>query len=220
MTKKTFIFFLAVFLSCLVSAQSQWTPASDFEVTLVNGSITITRYNGSASVVNIPAEMEGLPVTAIGVEAFATCSGLISITIPNSVTFIMDGAFDNCSSLTSITVNSENSSYSSQNGVLFGRDGMTLWCYPAGKPGDYTIPGSVDSIASYAFRDCTGLTSITIPNSVTSIGGGAFFGCSGLTSLAIPKSVVIIGGDAFSGCSGLSAADREAIRSRFGDGLF
>ena len=57
---------------------------------------------------------------------------------------------------------------------------------------------SVTSIASYAFRDCTKLTSINIPNSVTSIGGDAFMGCTGLTSITIPIGVKGIGDSAFS----------------------
>ncbi len=44
--------------------------------------------------------------------------------------------------------------------------------------GEITIPDDVTSIGSYAFEDCTGLTSIIIPNSVTSIGGSAFQGCT------------------------------------------
>ena len=44
---------------------------------------------------------------------------------------------------------------------------------------------SVTSIGAYAFRDCSGLTSVTIPNSVTSIGEHAFSGCSGLTAVHI-----------------------------------
>ena len=64
---------------------------------------------------------------------------------------------------------------------------------------------SVTSIGGYAFRDCTGLTSVTIGNSVTSIDGYAFQGCSGLTSITIPNSVTSIGNEAFQGCSGLTS---------------
>ena len=64
---------------------------------------------------------------------------------------------------------------------------------------------SVTSIGYYAFRGCSGLTSIEIPNSVTSIGGGAFQNCSGLTSVEIPNSVTSIGDWAFSDCSGLTS---------------
>ena len=49
-----------------------------------------------------------------------------------------------------------------------------------------TIPDSVTSIGSYAFRDCSGLISITIPDSVTSIGNGAFLRCDSLMSITIP----------------------------------
>ena len=65
----------------------------------------------------------------------------------------------------------------------------------------------VTSIASYAFRDCTKLTSINIPNSVTSIGGEAFSGCTGLTSITIPIGVKDIGYNAFSKCSNLSSIE-------------
>ena len=64
---------------------------------------------------------------------------------------------------------------------------------------------SVTSIGSYAFYECSGLTSVTIGNSVTSIGGYAFYKCSGLTSVTIPNSVTSIGDCAFSGCSGLTS---------------
>ena len=67
------------------------------------------------------------------------------------------------------------------------------------------IPKSVTSIGGDAFRDCSSLTSVTIPESVTSIGSSAFSGCSGLTSITIPNSVTSIGWYAFSGCSGLTS---------------
>ena len=72
--------------------------------------------------------------------------------------------------------------------------------------GSVTIPESVEyngssynvtSISNYAFKNCTGLTSITIPNSVTSIGKEAFSGCTGLTDITIPNSVTSIGYKAF-----------------------
>ena len=58
----------------------------------------------------------------------------------------------------------------------------------------------VTCIGNYAFRDCSGLTSVTIGNSVTSIGDWAFSNCSELTSVTIPNSVTSIDDYAFSGC--------------------
>ena len=75
--------------------------------------------------------------------------------------------------------------------------------------GDIVIPESitynnskysVTSIGDWAFKECSGLTSVTIPNSVTSIGEAAFNGCSGLTSITIPNSVTSIGDWAFEDC--------------------
>ena len=68
-----------------------------------------------------------------------------------------------------------------------------------------TIPNSVTSIGNSAFYGCSALTSITIPNIVTSIGSYAFYYCSGLTSITIPNSVISIGDYAFSLCSGLTS---------------
>lgn len=66
-----------------------------------------------------------------------------------------------------------------------------------------TIPSSVKSIGSDAFRGCTTLTSVTIPNGVTTISDNAFSGCENLTSVTIPSSVQSIGSAAFNYCSNL-----------------
>ena len=132
-------------------------------------------------------------VTSIGDDAFSFCTGLTSITIPNSVTSIGVSAFSSCHGLTSITI--PNSVTSIGDNAFLGCDGLT----------SITIPNSVTSIGRDAFWDCTGLTSITIPNSVTSIGVSAFKGCTGLTSITIPSSVTSIGEWAFHDCTGLKS---------------
>ena len=136
-------------------------------------------------------------VTSIGKYAFVDCSGLTSITIPNSVTSIGNYAFDKCSGLTSIVVEVGNRKYDSRENcnAIIETESNTLiaGCM------NTVIPHSVTSIGIYAFSGCSGLTSITIPNSVTSIGDDAFSNCSGLTSIEIPNSVTSIGAWAFSG---------------------
>ena len=142
-------------------------------------------------------------VTSIGNNAFQGCSGLTSITIPNGVTSIGSWAFYSCSGLTSIVVESGNTKYDSRencNAIIeTASNKLVAGCK------NTIIPNSVTGIGEYAFHGCKGLTSITIPNSVTSIGGWAFDGCNGLTSITIPNSVTNIGNCAFQGCSGLTS---------------
>ena len=195
-----------------------------------NGKVTITGCDTSLSGnIVLPSKIEGKPVTSIGWSAFYGCSSLTSITIPNSVTSIGYEAFDNCDKLNQINVDTANTVYSSENGVLFNKEKTELIRYPAGKTDTaYAIPDSVTSIDSRAFDGCcsltsvtipdsftsiddsafwwcVSLTSITIPDSVTSIGNSAFRWCSSLTSVTIPNSVTSIGYEAFSGCSGLTS---------------
>ena len=73
----------------------------------------------------------------------------------------------------------------------------------------YVLGNNVTEIGKYAFRDCSGLTSVTIPNSVTSIADCAFQNCSGLTSVTIPNSVTSIADYAFQKCSGLTSVTVE-----------
>ena len=161
--------------------------------------------------------------------AFEGCTGLTSITIPDSVTSIGEDTFRKCDNLASIYVSSQNKFYSSDDGVLLNKDKTKVIRCPNGKKGKYVIPDSVTSINSYAFYGCIGLTDITIPDSVTSIGDYAFYNtawynnqpdgivCAGKvlykykgtmpenTSITIPDSVTSIGTNAFQSCTGLAS---------------
>ena len=75
---------------------------------------------------------------------------------------------------------------------------------------DVNWPSGIESIDSYAFENCKGLTSVTIPNSVTSIGDYAFYDCERLTSVTIPSSITNIGEKAFSYCISLTSITVEA----------
>ncbi len=143
-------------------------------------------------------------VTSIGSSAFYGCSSLKCLTIPDNVNSIGSNAFGACISLTSINVGSNNSAYTSIDGILFNKNITEIICYPSQKiNSSYTIPNSVTSIGNYAFSYCTSLTSIIIPDSVTSIGNSVFYYCTSLTSMIIPDSVIRIGSYAFSYCTSL-----------------
>ncbi|MBQ8614387.1 MAG: leucine-rich repeat protein [Ruminiclostridium sp.] len=88
-----------------------------------------------------------------------------------------------------------------------------------------TIPSkingySVTSIGSFAFSDCTKLTSVIIPDSVTSIGYNAFNKCSGITSITIPNSVISIEDFAFDCCSNLKSITIGNSVKSIGYGVF
>ena len=151
-------------------------------------TIGISAFSGCTGLTSITIPNS---VIGIGSSAFSGCTGLTSITIPNSVTSIDNCTFQGCTSLTSITI--PNSVTNIEWGMFANCSGLT----------SVTIPNNVTKIGSQAFYNCTGLSSITIPNSVTSIGEYAFSGCSGLLSISIPNSVESIGGRAFYGCSSL-----------------
>ncbi len=121
-------------------------------------------------------------VTTIEDDAFYYCYSLKEVKIGDSVTTIEDDAFNNCSSLTSITVDTDNSSYSSDdNGVLFDKNKTLLILYPAGNPNtSYEIPNGVETIGQEAFEYCENLTTVTIPNSIKSIERWAFSNCDNL----------------------------------------
>jgi len=147
-------------------------------------------------------------VTSIGDFAFASCSDLTSVTIPNSVTNIGDHAFSCCNSLTSISI--PNSVTTIGDNSFLGCDGLT----------SVMIPNSVTAIGEHAFSSCDDLTSVIIGNRVNRIGDYAFYKCNSLDSIKIPNSVTSIGNYAFDMCYNLSSVTIGNNVTRIGDYTF
>jgi len=121
----------------------------------------------------------------IASSAFSGCTGLTSITIPESVTSIGYKAFGDCTGLSSIVIPE-----SVTNIDMYAFSGCTSLK-------SITIPGSVENIEQCVFEGCSGLTTVYIQDGVTSIDYSAFEGCRSIKTISIPESMSYIDRRAF-----------------------
>jgi hypothetical protein len=185
--------FLALALFALMAVGLYAQTEADFDVSKsADGkSVTITGYKGKATVVNIPAKIQNLPVTSV--RGFKGNTSITSVTIPNGVTSIGGSAFNGCTSLASVTI--PNGVTSIGNNAFYGCTSLA----------SVTIPNGVTSIGYMAFAVCRKLTSVVIPNSVTSIENMAFDTCDSLTSVTIGSGVKSIEDFVFNNCRSLTS---------------
>ena len=223
--KKVLLLFATLF------ALGQNAFAYDFSVVSPSGHTLIyTIYNGNSVSVACSNNISGaliipssvtyngytFSVTSIAMNAFEGCTGITSVSIPNSVISIGGSAFERCTGLSAVTI---------PNSVTFIGEGAFSKCSGLTS---ITIPNSVTTIGVAAFSDCTWLssvffnadscslngpifarchlfTSITFGNNVKRIPGYLCENCTSLTTVTIPDSVNSIGGYAFENCSGLTS---------------
>ena len=168
----------------------------------------------------IPAEYNGLPVTAIAAYVFGDNSDVTSITIPASVTSINDNAFNDYYNLSSIIIDENNPRYASDGGLLYNKTKTELLLVPKNISGTVTLPDGITSIGENTFSNRSNLTGVIISDSVTSIGKDAFKNCISLKSVTIGSNVSIIESDAFHDCDKLTELIFGNSVTSIGEGAF
>lgn len=150
----------------------------------------------------IASEIDGIPVTTIGENAFNGCSKLTSVVIPDSVYTIDTQAFYDCTGLTSVTIPKSSCTFwtsafggcSSLTAVHI--TDMTAWCHL----NFIDISSNPLYYADNLYLNRELVTELVIPETVTSIGNYAFCGCDSLTKVTLGDNVSDIGEKAFAYC--------------------
>ncbi len=171
-----------------------FTEVNFYAINCADITSSFQPFQGCGGTLSISLSTQRIPA-----YIFYNCSGFTgSLTIPNSVTSIGEGAFRNCTGFTG-SLSIPNSVASIGNYAFYNCSGFT---------GSLTIGNSVTSIGYGAFNSCSGFSgSLNLGSSVATIYDGAFMNCSGFSgNLTIPNSVTTIGNGAFSGCSGFTGS--------------
>lgn len=167
---------------CMEDAFSQ----SPIETFYLGRSVCGSFKNMSVSSVEIGAKAK-----SIGKSFFAYCLSLSSISIPNNIEVLGDGAFEGCNSLKSVELGN---GLTSINSYLFHNcSSLTYIC----------VPNDVNVIGSHAFDGCTNLSSISIGDNITFVGNNAFANCIALKALQLPIRVETIEARAFRNCKSI-----------------
>ncbi len=234
--------FLAVLLLLVGVESANAQTTNGFSYVEAGGSMTITGYNCSSNLADVPALVNGLPVTSIGSHAFFQCTNLTRVTIPDAVTNISDYAFYRCTGLTNIVLPGNLTTIGDN---AFAGSGLVYFSIPAGliNLGDYVFQscdnllafdvdpsnpnfssvGGVlfDKTQSVLFRYPQALTSPSylIPGTVKTVGFGAFQS-SKLTKVTIPSGVTSLLDDVFNASVKLSTISIPEGVSFIGDSAF
>ena len=180
---------------------------------------TLVSYEGEDWKLEVPGEVEGLPVQAVGDKALVhneyvkevilpkgvssigasafRGSAITRFVVPANLTHVGPGAFAAMKHLSAFELQGKSKSYSVRDGVLFRADGRTLVAYPADRAEAYAVPEGVTHIAYGAFAGAT-LCEVTLPASLREIGPYAFADCVQLKSLNLNAGLERIGSGAFS----------------------
>lgn len=163
----------------------------DFSFEEKSGEITITGYEGTDTVIAIPAAINNIPVSAIGNGAFEFRTDITSVTIPDTVKSLGERAFNECTHLTEIFLPAG----------LESIDKDAFFCCTRLK--DIELPENLSEIGDGAFYNCISLESISVPGSVTSLGEYSLAECHSLKNAELGEGIENISNSLFMGDSKL-----------------
>jgi len=193
----------------------------DYEVNS-DGFIRINKYKKNEENVLIPSTIQGTPVSEISSYAFADCTGIKSVTLPDYLKTISFSAFENCTALDEIVLSDTISSikrdafkntgwYNKQNEGILTLESASGKKFIVGVKGNIPentkleIERGASYIAEDAFSGQTGIVEVTIPDTVEIIGSGAFMFCSNLKKVVIKAPITEIESSTFSSCESLES---------------
>ena len=210
----------ATVISRYMAMNEDYSPKTqtlgDFEYcALPDGTVRLCGYLGSDEAPEIPAEIDGKPVTAIAKSAFAGNLTVKTLEIPENVTKIGDYAFECCPALESVSFPAslrevgmgafsgcvKLATVEVPEGVEKFGDGAFFFCK---KLSDFAFPGSVREVGDYMFAECSSLSKVTFKEGLPEVSERMFWGCASLRSAMLPESVKSIGALAFAKCEMLS----------------
>ena len=178
--------------------------------------IAITGFNNPGGAAEIPAAIDGKPVTSIGEGAFENVM-ITAVSIPASVKNIHNLAFKSCSQLQTVTFAEGSALASIGDNAFAGCQKLSSLQLPEGVTEigraafngcralrEITIPTGVTEIEDFTFGVCASLREIHLPEGLTSIGASAFTGCAALTQIVLPDGVTALGAKAFNNCQALA----------------
>ncbi len=171
---------------------------------------TIYGYEADETVVTIPSEVNGIPVTGIDVmglcrkvKVFVSGSRyeciMTEVTIPASIKNIPSDLFACANDLAKVKFE-EGSDFLLENNILYNKNKTVLYLCFDKNVESFDIPASVETIGGGAFRNCSNLKSIDIPATVKHLGEYAFYNCTSLANVTLSEGLYEIANYVFTRC--------------------
>ena len=159
-------------------------PTIPYEYTVSDEEVTITKYLGSDETVNVPAEIEGKPVVAMAIGAFAKNEAIKTVVLPDSIKTIGQSAFAGCANLERINV---------ENVTSFGPYAF----FECAALKNVEFNDTIETLPVYLFSECSSLESVKLPKALKALSNHLFDACENLKSVDIPSEVTLIDRSAF-----------------------